>query len=111
MSSEKTSVDKTEYYLNHFSLFREKIILPSFSPSFDVATVAAVVDVVIGAVANFDASVVVGDAASMTGELSSSSTSLSEAAPGVMKAVRPFEMDVELEKSSVFLLNKLNRQV
>ena len=71
------------------------------SPSFAVAVVAVVaaVDgvVVRGAVASFDASAEVGDEASTTGELSSSSTSLSEAAPVVMKALRPFEMDVELK--------------
>ena len=72
--------------------------LPSFSPSLGVvASAADDADVVSGAVANLDASAVVGDDASMTGELSSSSTSLSEAAPGVMNVLRPFVMDVELK--------------
>ena len=80
--------------------------LPSFSPSVAVvagAVAAVVVVVVRGVVALLPASAV-GEDDSMTGVLSSSSTSLSDATipPVVTKALRPLPTDVELKQKYEF---------
>jgi hypothetical protein len=63
-------------------------------------------------VAIFPPSAAVGEMASMTGELSSSSTSLSETKPPpvVAKALKPFVMDVEL-KEIVFIFCQIDENL
>ena len=76
--------------------------LPSFSPSVAVVAgaVAAVVVVVVRGVVTVLPPSAVGEDVSMTGVLSSSSTSLSDAIipPVVTKALRPLPTDVELKQ-------------